>query len=150
MRQDITDDKAKAAQALDPLLSGFRLIDDQVLKTVWYRREFDILDKIILQFEEMSLAITANGDDEVNFEAIPSQAINNINYVDASALNPWSAFIGKKFGWGWITMNQQGYCDGLLLGFGSIIPGLIFNVAASEILVGTIEMIPSTDRSRTG
>jgi hypothetical protein len=146
----MTDDKAKAAQALDPLLSGFRLIDDQVLKTVWYGQEFDILDKIILQFEEMSLAITANGDDEINFEAIPSQVINNLNFADASALNPWPAFIGKRFGWGWITMNQQGYCDGLLLGFESIIPGLIFNVAASEILMGTIEMIPSRDRGGTG
>jgi hypothetical protein len=44
-----------------------------------------------------------------------------------------------QFGWGWITMNQQGYCDGLLLSFGKVIfPQLVLNVMASAIEVGKI------------
>jgi hypothetical protein len=138
----MSDAKTKAAQALDPLLSSFRVIEDQALRAVWYKKECDILDQIVLQFDQLSLAIRVNGADEIDFEAIPLPDIKKLNYIDASILNPWHAFIGKKFGWGWITTNQQGYCDGLLLGFESIIPGLIFNVAASEIMIGKIEMQP--------
>jgi hypothetical protein len=137
----MTDAKTKAAQALDPLLSSFRALDDHVLKAVLYEQECDILDSIILQFDELSLSITADGDDEIAFEIARSSDINNSKYQDVSARDPWNRFLGKRFGWGWITINQQGYSDGLLLAFDSIIPSLVLNVAASEIMIGKIEML---------
>jgi hypothetical protein len=134
------DAKTKAAQALDPLLAVFKLLDDQVLQIVWQRQEDNIVDRFILEFESVSLIITANAsDDTINFEA-HYYSVDKPHYIDVSNLHPWSKFIGKKFGWGWVTINQQGYCDGLLLSFGSIIPDIVLNVSASEVTVGLIEM----------
>jgi hypothetical protein len=92
----MTDAKTKAAQALDPLLSAFRVLDDQVLRAVWYRQECDILDRVVLQFEELSLVISAVESDEIDFEAIHLPKIDDLNYVDASVLSPWHEMIGKS------------------------------------------------------
>src|SRR5262249_54880039 len=50
----------------------------------------------------------------------------------------WRPFIGKPFGWGWITVNQQRYCDGALLGFQDIAPAIFLEVVASSIEVSRI------------
>ena len=84
--------------------------------------------------------MTANdNDDSIDFRIANVADVGNFVGVDASRQEPWAGFIGKPFSWGWITMNQQGYCDGLLLSFGEIIfPQLVFNVMASSIEVGKI------------
>jgi hypothetical protein len=54
----------------------------------------------------------------------------------------WDRFIGKAFGWGWVTVNQQGYCDGALLGFDGISPNISIEVMASSIK--TSVLVPQT------
>ena len=62
--------------------------------------------------------------------------------VDVSSNEPWVNFIGKVFGWGWITLNQQGYCDGVLLSFEQVVfPEVALNVIASSIKVGVVTKV---------
>lgn len=57
---------------------------------------------------------------------------------EISNRQPWSDVIGKQFGWGWVTVNQQGYLDGVLLSLNGIVPEILINVVASEIKVRKI------------
>jgi hypothetical protein len=61
--------------------------------------------------------------------------------TDASQTPMWKPFIGKPLGWGYAVVNQQGYCDGLLLGFGDIRPSRLLQVFASSIDVRAISEI---------
>lgn len=123
--------KLATAEALSPLLSNFRRIDGQTFRTV--RRVYDqgSLARVILDFDHISLTIEARSeDDEVWTEEIT--AIPKVG-IEADRSQPWSTFIGKTFGWGWVTINQQGYCDGVLLSFDDITPQVMLNVVASSI-----------------
>ncbi len=51
---------------------------------------------------------------------------------------PWRGLIGKAFGWGWLTLNQQGYCDGALLSFGDLNPRILLQVIASSIVCSAV------------
>jgi len=129
----VADWKLATAEALSPLLSNFRRIDGQIVRTV--RRVYDegCLARVILDFDQVSLTIEARPEDdtvEIRTEEITSIAKTGI---DAGKSQPWCSFMGKPFGWGWATINQQGYCDGVLLSFGGITPQLMLNVVASSI-----------------
>ena len=97
------------------------------------------LDKLIFNFGQISLIVTADeNDDSIDIAAAGTTEPPHVVGVDKSQLHPWNNIIGKPFGWGWVTVNQQGYCDGLLLGFGGIFPQIVLNVIASSIKVGVI------------
>jgi hypothetical protein len=91
-----------------------------------------------LGFGEMSFTVKAREDDDtVEFWTEETAAV--IAGIDASKSQPWCGLIGKPFGWGWVAINQQGYCDGILLSFGGIDPQVMLNVIASstkEITLG--------------
>ncbi len=131
--------KTKAAEALAPMLSAFHSVDDCVLQAVWQQHTEGSLDRLLLVFGETSLVVAADKDDDsVDIMSTDTAGIINAEHLDASQLKPWSAFVGKSFGWGWITINQQGFCDGLILSFGGIVPQLILNVVASSIRTSAV------------
>jgi hypothetical protein len=141
-----TTAKTRAAEALFPILSAFHLIDRQSLKAVWQLYTFGSLEKVVLDFDTVSLIVVADGnDDSIDITATDTTEVRNPDCVDGSHLEPWNNFIGRPFGWGWITINQQGYCDGLLLSFGGIVPQLVLNVIASSIKVSAILTRSSSD-----
>src|SRR5258708_8030949 len=134
----MTTATTSAAEALCPILSSFHSIGRQSLKAVWQRYTDGSMDKLVLDFGVVSLIVVANpNDDSVDIMSTDATDLRNTG-VDASHLEPWESFIGKPFGWGWITINQQGYCDGLLLSFGGIVPQVILNVISSSIKVSAI------------
>ncbi len=136
----MTTVKTRAAEALTPMLSAFHSIDDRPLKAVWKIYTDGSLDKLVLDFGTVSLIVVADGnDDSIEITAADTPDVCNTDGVDGSDLEPWNSFIGRPFGWGWITINQQGYCDGLLLSFGGIVPQLVLNVIASSIKVSAIK-----------
>jgi hypothetical protein len=140
MDKPVTTAKTRAAEALYPMLSAFHSIDDRPLKGVWKIYTDGSLDKLVLEFDTVSLIVVADGnDDSIDITATGTPDLRNTDGVDGSHLEPWKNFIGRPFGWGWITINQQGYCDGLLLSFGGIVPQLFLNVIASSIKVSTIK-----------
>jgi hypothetical protein len=139
------DAKTKAAQALDPLLAQFCTIEDQKLKTIWYFYDSGILEGIILDFASVSLDLKVEPDDDtVSFRVTTAEGLCRTDYVDVSSIEPWKELVGKPFCWGWVTINQQGYTDGILLSFDEIFPRVILNVIASSFVVGLISEMSKT------
>jgi Family of unknown function (DUF6334) len=56
-------------------------------------------------------------DDSVAFIVAANSETASEGSVDASHLDHWESYLSKAFEWGWLTTNQQGYCDGLLVSF---------------------------------
>lgn len=129
----MADWRRATAVAASPLLDSFQQIETQVLRSVFRVTDDGCLVRITLRFDRSFLKIAARSDDDaIELEAgelavVPTQG------ADASASEPWKDLIGKHFGWGWVTINQQGYCDGVLLSFDGIIPQVLLNVVASSI-----------------
>lgn len=135
----MTTAKTIAAEALFPMLSAFHSISGQPLQAVWQIHTEGSLDRFILDFGTHALIVNADEDDDsIELSISVAADSHKSGDVDASHLEPWDKFIGMSFGWGWVTVNQQGYCDGLLLSFEGIVPQIILNVIASSIKVGTI------------
>jgi uncharacterized protein DUF6334 len=119
---------------LHPLLLEFHGINGQALRAVWRVYEEGCLDKIILGFDQNSLVVEAEPyDDTIKFYSISNNDRDTDGWIDATHSKPSSSFIGKTFGWGWITINQQDALDGILLSFDGIIPQVMLNVMASSI-----------------
>lgn len=138
-RAHMTTVKSRAAEALFPMLSNFHSVGEGSLKAVWELFTQGCLERLILDFGSISLVAVADKDDDsIDLELTSAGDFHNAERVDASQTEPWKSFIGKPFGWGWITVNQQGYCDGLLLSFEGIVPQLVLNVVASSIKVARI------------
>ena len=136
MRRDVS---AAVGEALFPVLSWFQEIGQQPLRAVWEVRADGCLDRIILDFELLSLVVSAEPDyDTVDFETVATLTADRSGGIEMSGLPPWNAFVGVPFGRGWVTVNQQGYCDGLLLSFGVIKPQIVLNVCASSIDIGIV------------
>lgn len=129
----MADWRVATAEALNPLLSNFRQIDGYVIRAVWHIREDGCLVQVILVFDRLRLTIEAQAEDDT--VAIRTEELVSVPRagVDVSDSQPWCSFMGKPFGWGWATVNQQGYCDGVLLSFDGITPQLMLNVVASSI-----------------
>ena len=124
---------------LHPLLLPFHRVNGNELRSVWRVYEEGNLDKIILVFEQESLVIQADPDDDtIVFEVLGNSHRFADDWKDASSSEPWRRFIGKTFGWGWIVINQQDALDGILLSFSGIMPQLLLTVVASSIKENTI------------
>jgi Family of unknown function (DUF6334) len=133
----MTNFQATVAEALSPMLSAFQLINGQLLQAVKHRHTDGSLERLTLIFGSIALVVTANADDDsVDVKVASIDDIHNLGDIDASQLQPWKDLIGKPFAWGWVTVNQQGYCDGILCSFKEFIPQLVLNVIASSIKVG--------------
>jgi hypothetical protein len=148
---DMPTVKTRVAQALSPMLSAFHSITERRLQHVWQMHTEGSLDRLIFDFGSVSLVVTADEDDDsIDFGVAASPDASQVGCVEASHVEPWKGLIGKSFGWGWVTVNQQGYCDGLLLSFEGIVPDVLLNVMASSIKVGLIArveaVIPPTTR----
>ena len=128
------------AHELKPILDEFCRVEDQALKSVRLIHEDGALSGIAFDFDQFSVTIEANAnDDTVEISSRGVFALDKAIGTDATNVQPWAAVIGEPFGWGWVTVNQQGYCDGVLLSFRGITPQFLLNVVASSIDVSTIE-----------
>jgi Family of unknown function (DUF6334) len=129
----VAEGRLATAEALDPMLGKFRRIDGEILRTVRRVRDEGCLVRVILDFGHIYLTIEARPEDDTIDLWTDEGATVARTGVDASKSEPWSSFVGKPFGWGWVTINQQGYCDGVLLSFDGITPRMMLNVVASSI-----------------
>jgi hypothetical protein len=125
--------KTKAAEALFPVLAHFQAIEGRPLSSVSQMSTDGCLDKLCFDFGDLSLFVLADReDDSINLDISTSAAPHA---RDVSGTDLWRSFINQPFGWGWLTVNQQGYCDGVLLSFDGIVPQILLNVVASSIKV---------------
>jgi len=130
--------KSRTADALAPMLASFHSVNDEPLQAVWYVYRDASLESVTLDFGVTSLAIMADENDDTIDLSIVQTDRRDTRSASGNHLDIWKQFIGKRFGWGWITVNQQGYCDGLLLSFEGVLPQLAVSVVASSIKVATI------------
>lgn len=132
--QTMTDGRVIAARALDPLLQVFRSVSGAELRAVHGVYVHACLAERVLVFDGMALVIEAQPEfDTVGVAIEISPAMTRAGGVDESGSMPWKRFIGQPFGWGWIAMNPQGYCDTVLLSFGGIAAQLLQSVVASRL-----------------
>jgi hypothetical protein len=103
--------------------------------------------KLVLVFTHQVLIFHANADDDtISIQARALKAFHNRESFQKSSAAVWHQFIGKPFGWGWVAVNQQGYCDGVLLSFDGVTPNLFLEVIASSISVSVV--VPQEDQTR--
>ena len=137
----MTSIKTKTAEALFPLLSAFHDVNGLVLKAVGFQVHENSLTGITFDFGMKILIVKADGeDDTVEFWSTDSRLSDRPQEKVASDVRPWGALIGQEFGWGWVTVNQQGYMDGIVLSFAGIIPRILITVVASSLKVSQIEL----------
>ncbi len=134
---------AQAAEALYPILSAFHAVQGHALRRIQQVILEGSLASLTFDFGSMFLTAKANEDDDtVDIAISPSNQLAT-DGTDVSGVQPWSDFIGRSFGWGWLIVNQQGYNDGVLLSFDGIDPQLLLNVIASSIKVSRVMGVPS-------
>jgi len=127
---------------LHSILMQFHRISERKLRAVWHVYDESDLDKAILVFDEESLVIEAEPDDDtISFQIIRNDVSDKERWLDPSTSEVWSKFIGEPFGWGWITINQQDALDGILLSFAGITPQRLLTVVASSIKENIITAI---------
>lgn len=137
----MTSTKTRAAEALFPLLSSFHALNGLSLKDVRQNRVDDTVVSIVLDFDSKVLILAADEDDDT-IEIVVRDSSDSQEPSPGGLLghtNPWQRFIRKEFGWGWVTINQQGYLDGVLLSFDGISPQLIVTVVASSLKINDID-----------
>jgi hypothetical protein len=128
----------KPTKSIDGMLGALRSVNEQSLRQVSSSYSDGSLDKVLLDFGTTVLVISADENDDSIDVTITSGLTTLGENLNSQQQGLWNQFIGKRLGWGWVTINQQGYCDGLLLSFGDITPKLVVNVVASSIKVATI------------
>jgi len=137
------DVKTEVAKTLAPLLDCFHRVSGQILRAVWRVVVDGSVERVLLDFDQISLVVEADPNtDTVELWAEDKTKIRAADRMDASDSPTWRSVMGRSFGWGWITMNQQGYCDGVLLSFDGITPQIMLNVTASSIKESKIESLP--------
>lgn len=118
---------------LNPQLLEFHKISERELKAVWRVYEEGCLATVILEFDQVSLLAEAQpADDTLAFKVISNEH-NFPGRINAGNSVPWNEFVGMKFGWGWVVINQQDALDGILLSFDGITPQVLLTVVASSI-----------------
>ena len=115
------------------------------LRAVREFRALEMLSGLELDFGSTTLLIQAIADDDTVAISTGNRPAAEGGETDASSRQPWCDLIGQSFCWGWVTINQQGYLDGVLLSFSDIFPQVVINVIASELKIGQIAKI--ADRS---
>jgi hypothetical protein len=120
-----------------PRLSVFQAISNLPLTSVSEKSSEGRLEEMALGFGETYLMITAN-EEEDSLEVRAAQGADTDGFVNVSESEPWTRFVGKRFGWGWLTINQLGAWDGLILGFEAAAPQVMLHVRDSAIRVGVI------------
>jgi hypothetical protein len=111
----------------------------EFLREVYEREAERCRDTLILVFKSKLLSFVVNEDDDtlsVSCKKITTFDKRGLRQKNRSST--WRRFIGESFGWGWVTVNQQGYCDGALLSFDGITPDVCLEVAASSIEISNV------------
>src|SRR5436190_10312480 len=78
------------------------------IEEIWGDRILDSLDKIILKFEKECLVIQAEPEhDTIRLFRRSNAEIDGVLESPEPGPDILNQYIGQKFAWGWITVNQQ-------------------------------------------
>jgi hypothetical protein len=111
----------------------------ELLRDVYERETDQCLDGLILVFTTKVLVFEANEDDDtLSVYSKSAAAFDSRGLSRKTDSRIWQPLVGKAFGWGWVTVNQQGYCDGALLSFNGLTPTVLLEVTASSITINGV------------
>ncbi len=108
--------------------------EEMHLDSVYERIEDSCRVAILLRFGKRDLWVIADGDhDTVTVSCREGGAGDLVGCDCISGNTPWNTLVGHRFSWGWVAINQQGYPDGVMLGFDRLTPQVLLLVAGSSI-----------------
>jgi hypothetical protein len=117
--------------------------EEQVLQGAYERVEDGCRDLIALKFPAAVLVFLADADtDTIEVRCQEPESLDFSTFHCVETLSPWSSLIGQPFGWGWLTVNQQAYLDGALVGFSGLEPSVLLYVEASALRVFAVTEAP--------
>src|SRR5207245_1950080 len=91
------------------------------------------------QLHTKCLRFTASPDDDtITVRCEDNSSLDTLGWTCLDWKEIWQSLIATTFGWGWVTINQQGYCDGVLLSFNGMQPTIMLGVAGSSITINRI------------
>jgi hypothetical protein len=125
--------RKSAASMLYDVLEPYHIISNGVLHSVY--ADPDDAWLVLNISANNSLNFRADGDDDTIWVM---DGPRNESGVDVSKSAVWGEFVGKELTHGWLAMNQQGFIDSALLGFGTAIPDVCISVIASGMKVGRL------------
>jgi hypothetical protein len=124
-------------QACQTALDAFQELssrEDLRLVGVFERITDGCRDVIVLKFPDAVLALAVDADtDTIEVRCHDAASFDLADLTCINDAPPWPSLCGKSFGWGWVTINQQGYQDGVVLSFNGLEPSVMLNVAAASL-----------------
>jgi hypothetical protein len=133
---------ATAAQQILDTFYNFAPDRPELLRGVRHVNGGDSASEILaLLFDEKVLFLVAEApDDTISVHADADALAQRAQRegIPVQGEEPWRSLLGKELGWGWAVVNQQGYCDGVLLSFDGILPNVLVQVVASSLKASAI------------
>lgn len=130
----------RAAEVTFIMREPFQQMEGEPLKAVHELVVEGCLIKYFFIGTEHALLIAADVNDDTVEVHLTSPDKLPVTVKNVSAVDPWKSLIGRSFGWCSMTINQQGYCDGVLMSFDGVFPQVFLTVIASSIKLGRITM----------
>jgi hypothetical protein len=132
----------------DPMLLPPRTTP-YVLKDVLEKVEFGCRDELILDWGDCVLRFHVNSVTDTVISQFDSSPLpSRKEYRSIRSAKPWKGFVGKWCGGTWLTVDQEGYWDGAMIGFDGIEPNILLQTIASSLKVFVIGSAEKTKSPR--
>jgi len=132
------------AASIQQAFLDFSAAEEQVLHAVYQRIEDNCRDVLALQCSTNTMLVMANSDDDtIAVYCRLTSELGTEGLQCVSSTSPWAELLGRELDCGWVSTNQQGYCDGVVLSFGSLTPTLMLYVIGSTIRLMRVTSISS-------
>jgi hypothetical protein len=98
-------------------------------------------DELVLALDHATLKFRPDPDTDsldVQFADADFQPLPNHRPLTGTALD---RFAGSEFGWSWLAVNQQGFCDSAMLSFNGITPNVLIHVIGSSVMIFGIDRV---------
>jgi hypothetical protein len=113
--------------------------EDLTLEDVFERVEDGCREAVALKFSNAVLTIKVDPDsDTMEVRCQRAELFDTAGMTSVRGSPAWVSLVGQVFGWGWVTINQQGYQDGVVLSFDGLEPNVMLTAAGSSIRIYSI------------
>lgn len=120
----------------------------EIVEEVYERNSPGCREALALKLTTKVLLFSADPADDTITVNCESAAAFGFAGLERAASAVLRSLVGRTFFWGWATVNQQGYSDGVMLSFDHLYPAVLVNVIASSLAVFSVteEQLPARDR----
>jgi hypothetical protein len=122
--------KLKAFYDMYPLMGPLSHLNGKILRAVEKVEEAGNLKELVLRFDHQQIVVRAVAWDD-SIEAVREK--NYLHGHDIGSEEPWTDFVGREMGWGWLGMNPNGYIDTVVLAQNGESPSLLIKTEGSKL-----------------